>query len=144
MTRNCNTVKNNKWNRPIFFVKQGFDDELKKWLSPYLVDEGLVYRLSPDTLSKSDINLIEKDITAFNLEGYNNNLIYLDDVSRGVGNLYYESFLKLIDAKLQKNDLEAAKKYYSQMIYKLPISWLNPDKVILNEIEKIKSKIYVR
>lgn len=137
-------IKNNKWNRPIYFIKQGFDDELKKWLNPYLVDEGLVYKLSPDTLSKSDVNLIEKNVTAFNLDGYNNNSIYLDDVSRGVGNLYYESFLKLIDAKIQKNDIVAAKKYYCQMVYKLPISRLNPDKAILNEIEKIKSKIYVR
>ena len=109
-----------------------------------MVDEGLVYKLSPDTLSKSDVNLIEKNVTAFNLDGYNNNSIYLDDVSRGVGNLYYESFLKLIDAKIQKNDIVAAKKYYCQMVYKLPISRLNPDKAILNEIEKIKSKIYVR
>jgi hypothetical protein len=134
-------IKNNRWNRPIYFIKQGFGDELEEWLKPYLIDEGLVYKLSPDSLVKTNINAIENNIIAYNLSGYNNNSIYLDDVSIGAGNLYYVPFLKLINDKIQKNDIEASKKYYNQMIDKLPINRLNPNKDIMEEIDKIKEKI---
>ena len=137
-------IKNNKWKRPIYFIKQGFGSELKEWLKPFLIDEGLVYKLVPDSSLKTNTEVLENNLTKYNIDCFNNNSIYLDGVSVGVGNLYYGMFIKVINRKLELYKIDEAEKLYKQMIGKLPTERLNPDKEVQKEINGIKNEIYVR
>jgi len=67
----------------------------------------------------------------------------LDGVSIGVGNLYYRIYIDVIKNKLELKENKEAERFYKQMIDKLPIERLNPDKEVQREINEIKNKIYV-
>ena len=134
-------IRANRWRRPIYFIKLGLDAELNEWLRTYLVDEGLVFKLVPDSSTKTNIEAVEDHIRKYNLEGYDNNSVHLEDASLDIGNFYYGIFLDLINDKLRKHEINNAKKYYNEMIDKLPVERLRPDKEVLKEINEIKVQL---
>ena len=111
-------IKNNAWKRPIYFIKQGLDDVLKNWLQLYLQDQGLVYKLVPDSS------------------------IFLDDVTSRAGQSYYAPFINVIQEKVDRNDQQKARKYFELMVLKLPLDRLNPDEKTSGEIKQLEREIY--
>jgi hypothetical protein len=133
--------ENNQWKVPIYFVKQGLESEIFKWLRPFLRDEGLVYKFVPDTVSYINISAIEKNLKIFRLNGYNNNSITLDDVSKRVAIQYYIMFLDVVKNKVEVGDWKEAAHYLKQMKELLPFDRLQPDEKIINEAKKIEGLI---
>jgi hypothetical protein len=130
-------LKNNKWKRPIYFIKQGFDEVLFNWLRPYLRDEGLVLEFVPDSSLGVDVTTIERDLDKFSFSGYNDYSITLDDVSKQVGEQYYEMYLKVAGYKAEIEDWKGALSYIKQMKEVLPFDRLQPDKTVIERTDQL-------
>jgi len=132
-------IKNNRWERPLYFIKSAVDSELYNWIGPYLRDEGLVYKLVTDTLKKADHNAIIANIGKYDLKGYADSSVVLDEVSADIGRRYYDIFLKAALYKAENKDFEVAGRLLDEMKNKLPVHRLNPDKEILIRSVEIDS-----
>ncbi len=134
-------LKNNKWKRPIYLVKQGFDDVLYNWLKPYLRDEGLVLEFVPDSSLGFDATKVESNLGKFNLSGYNDYSVTLDDVSKNVGQQYYEMYLKVAGYKAETGNWKGALSYIKQMKEFLPFDRLQPEKQVIERTEQLDELI---
>ena len=137
-------IKTNKWERPIYFYKNFDDDDsFYKWLKPYLCDEGLVYKLVPDTSMHINISAIETNLNKFNFNGYNNNSIILESISKEISEQYYDMFLNVIKYKIAIKDFISAAKYLKQMNDLLPFDRLQPDKNIIKAAKELEGSIKI-
>ncbi len=120
--------KTNKFEKPIYFYK-GFDekDAFYTWIKPYLCDVGMLYKLVPDSSMHTDMAAIEKNLDSFTIQGFNDNSIVPDDVSKSMATGYYDMFLSVIANKINKNDMKGAAKYLKKMKDLLPFEIMKPD-----------------
>lgn len=137
-----NVIKNNAWKRPIYFIKHGFDEVLNDWLQPLLQDQGLVYQLIPDPNQKINFVKTENAINSYNLNGYSDYSIFLNDVTSLAGQSYYAPFINIIQEKIDRNEQQKARKYFELMVLKLPLDRLNPDEKTSGEIKQLEREIY--
>jgi hypothetical protein len=134
-------LKNNKWKRPIYFFKQDFDNVLYDWLKPYLRDEGLVFEFVPDSSLVVDVTKIERNLDRFNFSGYNDYSVPLDDVSKRVGEQYYEMYLEVAEYRAEIKDWKGVLRYIKQMKGFLPFDRLQPDKKVIERTEQLDEMI---
>jgi hypothetical protein len=134
-------IKSNKWGRPLYFLKSGFDSALYNWLSPYLCDEGLVYKFVPDSSHRINLKVIEANLNKFNITGYNNNSITLDNISHHIGLQYYESFLNVAKNKAATGDPKTSAVLLKKMKELLPFDRLQPDENTINETKELEESI---
>jgi hypothetical protein len=136
-----NIFKNNKWERPIYFIKLGFESELYNWLKPYLRDEGLVFEFVPDSSLVFGEKKIEIHLDRFVFSGYNNYSIPIDDVARIVSGQYYEMYLEVAGYKTETKDWNGASSYMKQMKKFLPFDRLYPDQEVIERTEQFDELI---
>jgi hypothetical protein len=134
-------IKNNRWKKPIYFFKNGLESELYKWLRPYLRDEGLVYKFVPDSLNKINYSAIFGNLGKFDLSGYNDNSISLDEMSLKTGHKYYDIFLMVLQYKAEKKDFTGAMMYLKKMDALLPFGRLKPDKDLIDRTNGLRELV---
>jgi hypothetical protein len=134
-------IRNNQWGRPLYFVKQYMDPALNNWLKPWLSDEGLVYRLIPDSTMKTNGPAILKNLATFRVNGYSDNAVTLDNESKETGKLYYDLFLTVVKEKIKEGNWSEAFDYLSRMKEILPFQRLTPDQEIQNENNALEEMI---
>jgi hypothetical protein len=125
-------LKNDKWKRPIYFFKLGVDSALYNWLRPYLSDEGLVFQFVPDTSIHINTTAIETNLERFRIEGFNDNSVTIDDVSKEWTEQYYDMFLNVSRHKAEMGDWKGATQYLRQMEDLLPFERLQPGAKVVN------------
>ncbi len=134
-------LKNDKWKRPIYFFKLGIDSGLYNWLKPYLSDEGLVFQFVPDTSMHINTTAIETNLKKFRIEGFNNNSITIDDVSKEWAEQYYDMFLIISKHKAEMRDWKGATQYLKHMKDLLPFDRLQPSEEVINETKEVEELI---
>jgi hypothetical protein len=132
-------IKNNRWERPVYFFKNGIESDLFRWLKPYLRDQGLVYKLVPDTLNQTDLTTIMANLDKFDLTDYADSSIVLDEMSLSIGRRYYDIFLMAALYKAENKDFKGAQQYLKTMTDKLPFRRLKPDESIMIRTKEIGS-----
>ncbi len=132
-------IKTNQWKRPVYFIKHGLDKEYAEWLKPWLSDEGLVYRLIPDSTLKLNTNKMEENINAFRLDSFSDSSVFVDMVSQNTAELYYQIYLEVINNSIKKNDIKTAIQYYKKMLEVLPLENVHPHEQYLNSINQVKN-----
>ncbi len=133
-------IKNNRWERPLYFIKSVIDPDLFKWISPYLRDEGLIYKFVPDTLNRVGYKAILENISRYDLKGYADSTILLDGISENIGRRYYDIFLKAARYCAEIKDMNGSSNYIREMKELLPFKRLAPGKEIIENtisLEKI-------
>jgi len=131
--------KTNKFRKSIYFYK-GFsdDDPFFKWIKPYLCDEGLLYKLVPDSTRHVNNAAIEANLNKFVIQGYNDNSIEPDVISKELAVGYYDMFLVVVQNKLNSNDKKGAAKYLKQMKELLPFERLQPDSSVIKTTKALE------
>jgi uncharacterized membrane protein YeaQ/YmgE (transglycosylase-associated protein family) len=131
-------IKNNRWERPVYFIKSAVESELYGWLEPNLRDQGLVYKFVPDTLNKVDFTTIIANIDKFDLTGYADRSTVLDEMSLSIGRRYYDIFLKAAEYKVENKDPKGASLYLEKMMNLLPFERVMPAKEIIERTNRLK------
>ncbi len=134
-------LRNNNWERPIYFIKEGFDDGLYNLLKPYLSDEGMVFQFVPDTSRHINTTAIEANLKKFRIEGFNDNSITIDDDSREWAEQYYDIFLNVSTHKAEMRDWKEAMQYLKQMKDLLPFDRMQADEKVINETNEMEELI---
>lgn len=138
-------LKNNAWKRPIYFVKIPPSETLG--LDKYLVNEGLLYRLMPVDLAKTNTKAI--DTTAVDTQSTNRwalydnlmhrynwanvkKLTYLDPLTRNIIPQYTNNFNILSRELLESNQKVEAKKVVNKCLEVLPKQVLTMNQAVDN------------
>jgi len=134
-------LTDNRWQRPVYFFKQGIDADLYHWLRPYLSDEGLVFRLVPDSTLPVNGAAIETNLRKFCFHGYNDASVTIDDVSRIVALQYYDMFLDVARDKAKRKEWNEAGESLAHMMELLPFDRLQPDDRVVGETKDLERLI---
>jgi hypothetical protein len=135
-------IKSNQWRRPLYFVKQYMDPALLGWLKPWLSDEGLVYRLVPDSTMQRNTQALIRNLDNLTITGFEDPSVFLDRESWSAAIQYYEMFLDAAEEKAQTKDFAGAGEILLKMKRVLPFSRLQPGEKILMRTTTLQGIIH--
>ncbi|MEM1001830.1 MAG: DUF2723 domain-containing protein, partial [Bacteroidota bacterium] len=123
-------IANNNWERPIYFSGGAFSDEDYIWMKDYLQLDGLCYKLVPiktpvDRANPFDMGRVDPDlmynmVTSWDWGGSGEN-IYHDVETRKNGITYRGNLARLIEALIQKDELDKAEEIADLAMEKMPV-----------------------
>lgn len=123
-------IANNNWERPIYFSGGAFGDEDYIWMKDYLQLDGLCYKLvpiktpvnraNPFDMGRVDPDLMYKMVKSWDWGGSGED-IYHDVETRKNGITYRGNLARLIEALIQKDELDKAEEIADLAMLKMPV-----------------------
>jgi hypothetical protein len=123
-------IANNNWERPIYFSGGAFSDEDYIWMKDYLQLDGLCYKLvpiktpvnraNPFDMGRVDPDLMYDLVSSWDWGGSGED-IYHDVETRKNGITYRGNLARLMEALIDRNDLEKAEEIADLAMEKMPV-----------------------
>ena len=124
-------LANNNWKHPIYFTGGASADEEYLWLKDYLQSDGVAYKFVPIKTSNNGASLFElgrMDLelnydfwTSMDWKNINDGKIYLDTETRKNMVIFRNNMLRLVDAFIEKGDLEKAETILDLAMEKISV-----------------------
>jgi hypothetical protein len=128
-------LENNRWRRPLCFSTTGNQPGLPG-LAPYARLDGLFWRLVPLANPSLDPNILRANLLeTYRYRGYADPNVPLDEVSRGLGLNYYPPLVALAQAEYTAGGADQCRRARERVLRDLPLSRLQPDAKLRQEIE---------
>ena len=124
-------IANNNWERPIYFTGGAFGDDDYIWMKDYLQLDGLVYKLvpiktpvakdNPFDMGRIDTDKMYEMVTNWDWGNNGDPTMYHDIETRKNSVTYRGNLARLIEALIQKGELEKAEEIADLAMAKMPI-----------------------
>ncbi|MDC1540337.1 DUF2723 domain-containing protein [Flavobacteriaceae bacterium] len=124
-------IANNNWERPIYFTGGAFGDEDYIWMKDYLQLDGLVYKLvpiktavaknNPFDMGRIDADKMYEMVTNWDWGNNGDPTMYHDIETRKNSVTYRGNLARLIEALIQKGELEKAEEISDLAMAKMPV-----------------------
>ena len=124
-------IANNNWERPIYFTGGAFGDDDYIWMKDYLQLDGLVYKLvpiktpvakdNPFDMGRIDTDKMYEMVTNWDWGNNGDPTMYHDIETRKNSVTYRGNLAGLIEALIQKGELEKAEEIADLAMAKMPV-----------------------
>jgi hypothetical protein len=125
-------IAHNNWERPIYFTGGAFGDEDYIWMKDYLQLDGLVYKLvpiktavaknNPFDMGRIDADKMYEMVTNWDWGNNGDPTMYHDIETRKNSVTYRGNLARLIEALIQKGELEKAEEIADLAMKKMPVN----------------------
>jgi hypothetical protein len=119
-------IINNAWKRPIYYSVTVSPVNLN-WVKPYLRYEGLAQRLMPVSSPPLNSAILRRNLFyKYTYNGYRDENIQLDDVSRMMAMNYFSAFIQLAYDEKENANIEACEETKQRLLTALPLDRFEP------------------